>query len=87
MAILIPEFDSNEEALDYVEHNYHMFFEIQLHDWRRDNRLWPGRRTLSMFRRWFKVEIHSMVHDVLNEELYKEWPIRTRNHSMGRQQP
>ena len=85
MAILIPEFDSNEEALDYIENNHHMFFEIQLHDWHRDNRLWPEKRTLSMFRRWFKVEIHSMVHDALNEELYKEWSIRTRNLSKGRQ--
>jgi hypothetical protein len=41
MAILIPEFDSNEEALDYVEDNYHLFFEIQLHNWHWDSNLWP----------------------------------------------
>ncbi len=85
MAILIPESDSNEEALDYVEDNYHLFFEMQLHDWHWDSRLWPAGRTLSMFRRWFKVKIHSMVHDVPNEELYREWPIRTRSRSRGRQ--
>ena len=79
MAILIPESDSSEEALDYIRHNFHTFFEMQLHDWRSDNRLWPDKLTLSMFRRWFDVEIHSLVHDALNEELYKEWPIRTRN--------
>ena len=79
MAILIPESDSGEEALDYIRHNYHTFFEMQLHDWRRDNRLWPEKLTLSMFRGWFDVEIHSLVHDALNEELYKEWPIRTRD--------
>jgi hypothetical protein len=79
MSILIPEVDSNEEALDYVEDNYHLFFEIQLHNWHRDNRLWPEKRTLTKFRSWFKVELHSLVHDVLYEELYREWPIRTRN--------
>lgn len=78
MAILIPEFDSNEEALDYVEDNYHLFFEIQLHNWHRDNRLWPEKLTLTKFRSWFKVEVHSLVHNVLYEELYREWPIRTR---------
>jgi len=74
MAILIPEFDSDEEALNYIEDNYHMFFEIQLHNWCRDDRVWPEKRTLTMFHRWFKVEIHSMVHDALYEELYREWP-------------
>jgi len=83
MAILIPEFGSNEEALDYVEHNHRTFFEMQLHSWCRDNSLWPKKRTLTMFRRWFGVEIHSMVYDALNEELYREWPIRTRNLSKG----
>jgi len=84
MAILIPESDSIEEALGYIEHNYHTFFEMQLHDWCRNSSLWPKKLTLSMFRRWFNVEIHSMVHDALNEELYREWPIRTRDLSRMR---
>jgi hypothetical protein len=65
--------------MDYVVDNYRLFFEIQLHNWCWDSDLWPEKLTLTRFRSWFKVEIHSLVHDVLYEELYREWPIRTRN--------
>jgi len=75
MAILIPEFDSNEEALDYVEYNHGTFFEMQLHNWYRDNSVWPEKRTLTMFRRWFDVEIHSMVYDTSHGEVEKEYDL------------
>lgn len=37
-----------------------------------DASVWPEKRTLSVFRKWFDVEIHSMVIDMLKEHIERK---------------
>jgi len=70
-ALLVPEYDTNEQAMCYIERNYKTIFELQLFDWYTDESMWPEKRTLKVFRDWFDVEIHSMVYDMVDEHIIK----------------
>lgn len=71
-AYLIPGYPSIEQAKHYVERNYNAFFEWELYGWYTDASVWPEKRTLSVFRKWFDVEIHSMVIDMLKERIERK---------------
>lgn len=71
-ALLIPEYDSTEQAMRYIERNHKAIFELELSGWYTDETMWPEKRTLSVFRKWFDVEIHSMVIDMLDKHIMKE---------------
>ena len=63
LTLLIPEYDDNEKAMRYIERNCKSIFEMRLSGWHNDPGTWPD-RTLSVFRKWFDVEIHSMIYDM-----------------------
>ena len=68
MAILIPLFDSEKEALKYVERNHRKIFMMILDGWYRDPDVWP-KISLRLFRQWFSVEIHTIVFDMVNKPI------------------
>jgi hypothetical protein len=68
-AFLLPEFEVEDELLEWVEDNYSWLFEFQLAAWTEDEAAWPRSRDLATFRRWFRVEVHSVVVDVPDEDL------------------
>jgi len=68
-AILVPDLDSREAVLDYLEPFKSAFFEMELDGWQRDRSAWPEETTNKMFDAWFDVEVHSMVWDFVVEEL------------------
>ncbi|MFC1717739.1 plasmid pRiA4b ORF-3 family protein [Candidatus Poribacteria bacterium] len=72
IVLLIPEFDSNEEAKEHIEANYQVIFEMQLNNWYTDPIMWPEKRSLGVFRQWFDIEIHSIVIDTLDGIVKKE---------------
>ncbi len=72
VSILLPEFDHREEVTGYIEDMYRGFFEMELDAWCQDKSLWPKTRNLDVFRQWFDVEVHSMVMDILPEDIEKE---------------
>jgi hypothetical protein len=45
---------------------------MELFGWYTDESIWPEKRTLSVFRKWLDVEIHSMVIDMLDEHIMRE---------------
>lgn len=67
-ALLIPEFDDEDSALQFVYSNYDELFERELEDWVGDERLWPSGRNLKLFKEWFDIEIHSMVTDMVEDD-------------------
>ena len=71
-ALLIPGYDSPRQAMRYIERNYKAIFEMELSGWYTDESIWPEKRTLSVFRKWLDVEIHSMVIDMLDEHIIRE---------------
>jgi len=70
-AYLIPNY-SPEQAMRYIERNYKTIFEWELFGWYTDESVWPEKRTLSVFREWFDVDVHSMVVDMLSERITRE---------------
>ena len=69
-ALLIREYDSVEKAMRYIERNHRYIFELHLFEWYTDETMWPEKRTLSVFRKWFDVEIYPMVYDMVGEAIF-----------------
>ena len=69
---LLPEFDFEEDLQEWVEENHAWLFEFQLAAWTDDESAWPVARDLPMFRRWFRVDVQSVVVDVSDEEIEGE---------------
>ena len=68
-AYLLPEFDAEEDLLEWVEENFSWIFEFQLSAWTEDESAWPSDRTLKMFKDWFRIDIHSIVVDASDEDI------------------
>jgi hypothetical protein len=72
LAVLIPEYDSDEEAKEYVTAMWEDLFEQELWGWSTDESCWPKKRTQSVFWEWFDVEFHSVVIDPYEDQIEKE---------------
>jgi hypothetical protein len=64
---LLPEFEYEEDLQEWVEENHTWLFEFQLAAWTEDEAAWPRQRDLATFRKWFRVDIHSVVVDAVDE--------------------
>lgn len=71
-AFLLPEFELEEELQEWVEENAAWLFEFQLSAWTEDETLWPKTRDLKTFRAWFRIDLHSVVVDVADDEIEGE---------------
>jgi hypothetical protein len=71
-AFLLPEFESEQDLREWVEDNYSWLFEFQLSAWTEDESTWPAPRDLPMFRQWFRVDVHSVVVDVADDDVEGE---------------
>jgi len=65
---LIPSCEEAEEAGRILKKIYAEVFERELFDWHTDERAWPPKRTLEMFKSWFSIEMHSVVEDLCGHE-------------------
>lgn len=70
-AYLLPECNGRDAAMYEVKCNYDVFFERELEAWYVDESLWPQDRSFTMFKKWFEIEYHSMVMDVLDSPIQK----------------
>jgi hypothetical protein len=71
-AYLLPEFDAEEDLLEWVEDNFAWIFEFQLSAWTEDEAAWPSERNLRMFREWFRIDVHSVVIDASDDDIEGE---------------
>jgi hypothetical protein len=71
-AFLLPEFDLEEDLQEWVEDNATWIFDFQLSAWTEDEATWPATRDLKTFREWFRVDIHSVVVDVGDDDIEGE---------------
>lgn len=69
---LIPEYEDDSEKEKVLKLVYGEIFEEQLDDWWRDEKDWPKDRNLTLFKKWFDVEFHSVVIDLVDDELVSE---------------
>jgi hypothetical protein len=71
-AYLLPEFELEEDVQDWVEQNAPWLFEFQLSAWTDDESAWPVARDVATFRKWFRIDIHSVVVDVGDDDIEGE---------------
>ncbi|MFN3326344.1 MAG: hypothetical protein ACK5AZ_22840 [Bryobacteraceae bacterium] len=69
---LLPEWDTEEEALQHLAEVSNDIFEEQLNGWYRVPSVWPASRDLNAFLLWFDCRFHSMIIDVCAERLRHE---------------
>jgi hypothetical protein len=71
-AFLLPELELEEDVQEWIEENALWIFEFQLSAWTEDESTWPATRDVKMFRDWFRVDVHSIVVDVADDEIEGE---------------
>jgi len=71
-AYLLPEFELEEDVQEWIEENAAWLFEFQLSSWTDDESAWPQPRDLKTFREWFRIDVHSVVVDVAEDEIEGE---------------
>jgi hypothetical protein len=71
-AFLLPELEQEEDLLEWIEDNYAWIFEFQLSAWTEDESAWPAERDLKMFRAWFRIDLHSVVVGIGDDDIEGE---------------
>jgi hypothetical protein len=71
-AILLPQFDNEEQSLNFIKKIYKKLFEIELASWNTDLKTWPKNRTYKIFCEWFKIEMHTEILDFGKDEILIE---------------
>ena len=66
---LLPEWETEEEALQHLAEVSNEIFEEQLNGWYRVPSVWPAARDLRAFLLWFDCSFHSLVVDLCDERL------------------
>ncbi len=69
---LLPELELEEDVQEWIEDNAGWLFEFQLAAWTDDEAAWPPQRDLKTFREWFRVDIHSVVVHVADDDIEGE---------------
>lgn len=69
---LIPEFNTQDEAMEYVREHYRDIFENELFGWCEDDESWPQDLTWEFFERCFHYSWQSVVVDTMETEIQKE---------------
>jgi hypothetical protein len=69
---LIPSYEDDEGAWEILVTLYPAIFENELYGWHTDETAWPRGRDLAMFKKWFEIELHSVVEDLCDFEIVDE---------------
>jgi len=73
-AYLIPDFDTEDDAWEWLEANYGMIFELELDSWYTDQEVWPQDRSWNVSREWFELEMIEVAWDLVDEPLSSDPP-------------
>jgi len=66
------EADDDKALARWIKHNHQVLFKVELEGWYTDERLWPQKRTLKLFKEWFEVECHTVVEDTVGTPIENE---------------
>lgn len=69
---LIPEFEDDKQRDRVLKKFYDMIFEDQLSGWWTREEDWPQNRDLRTFKKWFDLQFHSVVEDLVDDVLVDE---------------
>jgi len=73
-AYLIPDFDNEDDAWDWLEAECATIFEMELGAWHDDADEWPADRSWETFLDWFDLELIEMAWDLVDEPLSSSPP-------------
>ncbi len=65
VVLLIPPFDGPKQSMEYIRQIYKGILEAELISWGVPESARPKDCTLDTFLKWFKVEFHSVIYDVM----------------------
>lgn len=68
-AYLLPAYEDDRKRGRLLNRYFRLIFEEQLSGWWIDERDWPSNRDLRIFKRWFEIEFHAIVLDLVNGPL------------------
>lgn len=71
-AYLIPEFEDDGQRDRILRKFFVTIFEDQLADWWTKETDWPQKRDLRTFRKWFDLQFHAVVEDLVDDMLVDE---------------
>ena len=71
-AYLLPDFEDDQERAVLVKQFFPLIFEEQLSGWWTNEPDWPAKRDFALFKKWFDVEFHSTVFDLVDAPLGEE---------------
>jgi hypothetical protein len=71
-AYLIPEFEDDAQRDRILRKFFISIFEGQLADWWTREEDWPQKRDLRTFRKWFDLQFHAVVEDLVDGVLFDE---------------
>lgn len=71
-AYLIPEFEDDDQRDRILRKFFILIFEDQLAGWWTREEDWPQKRDLRTFKKWFDLQIHSVVEDLVDGVLFDE---------------
>ena len=66
---LIPEFDDAEDAESVLRRAYGEAFARTLNGWHTDQTAWPKDRSFRAFKKWFTIEMHTVIEDLVDHPL------------------
>ena len=66
--LLIPDFDSVEESLEYIRDNCEGILSVLLEDWCLDKADWPSPLDWALFERFYDYQIETSVTDTVEED-------------------
>ena len=69
---LLPELVMVSDKPVLLMQSYDLIFEMELESWWEDENDWPPDRTLEMFNKWFDLEFHSVIEDLVDGPLIDE---------------
>jgi hypothetical protein len=69
---LIPEFEDEEEALEWMEEGADGWFALLLMEWTDEREKWPSDLSWENLNNFFHVNYQSMIMDVVDEPIEKD---------------
>jgi len=72
LCFLIPEYESNEQGREFILKNAEAILEVQLEGWDQSGETWPEKLDRRLLQKFFDIEVHSEVIDMMKGPIERE---------------
>lgn len=72
LCFLIPVYDTSEQGREFILKNAEAILEVQLDGWDQSGETWPVRLDRRLLERFFDIEVHSEVIDMMKGPIERE---------------